>query len=286
MDVAMLAYIDADARTRRSMLRTARATYKAFRAERYGFQSAAALLTAPTAQAKLAKSAVPTFGLSLVPARTLLSFSGAMNLCPAATAGCEAACLNTAGKGRLSTVQLARQARADFLFRDPESFGIILASELVKHATAKGSIRVRLNVISDLRWELIIPRAMRRLARMGARFYDYTKFAPRMRRPIDGVYSLTYSASERHSDADLVALLGAGHNVAIVFGASKGIVKGLARDGATWMGFPIVDGLSTDDRTQDPSGVVVGLAALGDGIGDASGFVRTLSGVASLSEVA
>jgi hypothetical protein len=204
-------------------------------------------------------------------------------MCPAATDGCAAACLNTAGKGRLSTVQLARQARASFLFTAPELFGILLTSELVKHAAAKGSIRVRLNVISDIRWELVIPRAMRRLSAMGARFYDYTKFRPAMRRPIPGAYSLTYSASERHSDADLVALLAAGHTVAIVFGASKDVVKGLARDGAMWHGFPIVDGLSTDDRTQDPAGSVVGLAALGDGIGDASGFVRTLAGVDALA---
>ena len=41
--------------------------------------------------------------------------SGVMNTCPAASKGCRNACLNTAGRGRMSPVQEARINKTKFL---------------------------------------------------------------------------------------------------------------------------------------------------------------------------
>ena len=271
MDSGALAYIRADARARRDMLATARGAFADFRAGE-GFQrTAARLLTPPMAQAKLRKSATPTYGLTLAPERTL---GPRMNLCPSATAGCAAACINTAGKGRLSTVQHARAVRARFVLAHAADAGVLLAQEVLTAITRHGGrVLIRLNVVSDIRWELVIPRAMRALIRAGARFYDYTKWAPRMRSTMRG-YALTYSAHERMTDADIRALLADGHSVAVVFATTKATVKAATKAGATWQGARMVDGVSSDDRTRDPRGSVVALAALGDARGDASGFVR------------
>jgi hypothetical protein len=273
MDATALAYVSADAPTRRALLARARAVQVAYRVGNGYAPRAVPLLTAPAAQAKLRKSSTPTYGLSLTPARTLPG----RNLCPAASAGCVAACLNTAGKGRLGTVQHARRTRAAFLLAHPDAGGTLLAAEvLAAVARHGGRVLLRLNVVSDIRWESVLPTAMPAMVAAGARFYDYTKWRPALRAPMPG-YSLTFSASERHSDADILAMLAGGHSVAIVFSATKSTVRAAAAAGALWHGAPMVDGIGTDDRTRDPRGVVVALAALGDALGDASGFVRPLA---------
>jgi hypothetical protein len=267
-DGSAIRYLSADCATRRVMLSEARKVWAQFR-ESHGFKrDARPLLTPPTAQAKLAKSAVPTFGLSLVPGA-----ASGFNLCPAASRGCLGACLHTSGKGRLGSVRFARWVRAQFALTHPAEFGIILVGELIRHATVKGAIRVRLNVVSDVRWAHVMPETLSALKALGVVAYDYTKYSPRLYARNDLVH-LTRSASERMSDADIIELVNSGENVAVVFAASKRVVKRACADGLTWHGIRLVDGLSTDDRTLDPTGCIVALAALGDGVGDSSGFVR------------
>ena len=280
IDRGMVWYINADKAMRRDILRNARASQSHYRSG-HGFKAApAALLTDHKSQPKLAKSIAATFGLTLAPHKAISDFILAdgnigrpINLCPAATMGCVAACLNSAGHGKFDPVQFARLVRAGFLYSDPIAAGIILAHEILSALAKHGTVRIRLNVVSDIRWEIVIPRGMAMLADMGVGFYDYTKWAPKHRAAPD-FYSLTYSAHENMSDADIVALVNAGHNVAVVFGASKPAVIARVNAGATWRGIPLADGISTDDRTMDARGVIVALAALGDAVGEASGFVR------------
>lgn len=262
----------ADARTRRAMLARARAVWADYRAANGMMRRAPAILTAPDAQPKLRKSVAPTYGLTLAPA-----MRSGRNLCPAATA-CANVCLTDTGKGALSSVVHARLVRARFVMERAEAFGVLLAHEILRAIArhGRGRMRVRLNVLSDVRWELVIPRLLRALKRAGARFYDYTKWSPRLR-SAGTLTHLTYSASERMSDADIVAMVRAGHNVAVVFGAGKPAVHAAVRAGARWHGLPMVDGLATDDRTMDGRGVIVALAALGSARHDASGFVRPLN---------
>lgn len=275
MGDAAICYVGSGPKARRLMLADARRAWADHRASHGMKRSGSArLLTAPTAQPKLGKSRVSTYGLSLLPATGVGNVMGrATNLCPAATSGCREVCLNLSGKGVLNSVQQARLVRTLFLLQQPEAAGVILAAEILRAAERHGEVRIRLNVLSDVRWELVLGDALVALRAKGVRFYDYTKWAPALR-AADGLIHLTYSASERWTDADISDVVAAGHNVAVVFAASKEAVKRAAAEGRTWHGHLIVDGLSTDDRTTDPSGVVVGLAALGKGRDDTSGFVR------------
>jgi hypothetical protein len=75
------------------------------------------LTTANTKIRKGEKLGYQTFGIHLAPA----SLSG-FNVCKDASAGCAAACLNTAGMGVYSTVQSARIAKTKLFFKDKNLF--------------------------------------------------------------------------------------------------------------------------------------------------------------------
>jgi hypothetical protein len=139
------------------------------------------------------------------------------------------------------------------------------------HETLAAATLHRPNVTSDIRYELAVPDYVRILQEAGIGVYDYTKFHPRLR---GNLYPLTFSATERHSESDIHALVESGRNVAVVFAASKRTVIDACARGARWLGMPLTDGISTDDRTSDPVGTVVALAALGKARQDSSGFVR------------
>ena len=79
-----------------ALLRYAREEQRAYRASVGYRASNAPLLTAPGSQTKLGKSGTPTYGLMLVPERGIGKHNGRqLNLCPAASLGCAAACLMT-----------------------------------------------------------------------------------------------------------------------------------------------------------------------------------------------
>jgi len=95
------------------------------------------------------------------------------------------------------------------------------------------------------------------------RFVDYTKIASRLDNAPRNL-SLTFSRAE-NNDAECLAALARGHNVAVVFG------NGLPD---TWHGYPVINGDLHDLRQLDPKGCVVGLSPKGSRAkGDTSGFV-------------
>ena len=252
-----------------ALLRYAREEQRAYRASVGYRASNAPLLTAPGSQTKLGKSETPTYGLMLVPERGIGKHNGRqLNLCPAASLGCAAACLNTSGKGRLSSVQVARQHRLKFILDHPSAAACILASEILA-ALAKhgGRILLRLNVVSDIRWELVAPNALLRLHAMGVGLYDYSAWQPEHRAPMP-FYHLTYSRKEHHSAEYVSRVVARGDNVAVVFDTKRG--EPLPD---YWQGHPVIDGDKSDDRTLDPTGVIVGLRAKGEAIGTRDGFV-------------
>ena len=281
-------FVGATAKDRRAALREARATYAAFRAERGYAAQAARMLTRPESQAKLAKSERFALGLMLTPERNasdaLRIITGRpMNLCPSASAGCAAACLYTSGHGAFAKTQAARVVRTAFLFAHPYAAGVLIGSETRAALDAHGAdnVTLRLNVTSDIRWELVAPWVLSRIARAGVRIYDYTAWAPSKRAPqlIDG-YALTYSAKEtaHTSDAYLRAVLESGANVAMPFAIRKDepLPATVNVGGRVFL---CVDGDATDDRTTDPRGVdggyVIALRAKGSaGKADESGFIR------------
>lgn len=205
--------------------------------------------------------------LHLAPAKV----SRVMDTCKHKTAACEAACLNTAGRGgigELSTnnVQLARIRRTELLAKDLDLFFSRLISDISKlerQADKLGLLpAVRLNGTSDIPWERI-KRDGKTIFEWfpGVMFYDYTKYPDRC---IDGIdnYYLTFSRTESNDDL-AIAKLNAGENVAVVFHTVPGV----------WNGFQVIDGDEHDLRFLDPRGVVVGLKAKGRAKKDTSGFV-------------
>ncbi len=63
------------------------------------------------------------FALSLAP----YTASGAGNVCPLASPGCSAVCLNYSGRGQMSSIQQARIQKTRFWFSDREGFLELLA---------------------------------------------------------------------------------------------------------------------------------------------------------------
>lgn len=196
-------------------------------------------------------------------------------VCPSASQGCLAACLNTAGRGQMTPIQTARIKKTRLFFEDRAAFMQQLAKSiesLIRKAKREGMTpAVRLNGTSDLPWEKIAFGDYRSLfeAFPDVQFYDYTKIRARALKFAKGWmpanYHLTFSATEsNHADCEAVAA--AGGNVAVVFDHLP----------ETYLGLPVIDGDVTDVRFQDPAGVVVGLKAKGKAKHDTSGFVRKI----------
>jgi hypothetical protein len=228
------------------------------------------LLTEPSANPKTHKSlkmGYLTAGLHLAPANE----SGIVNMCPAHTAGCAAACIYHAGRAAFAPqVKLARIERTRMFMREPRLFWAMLRTDLLllERAAARRSLKpaVRLNVTSDVAWERKFPDVGREHSVIeefpGVQFYDYTKRPGRNTPPN---YHLTFSRSE--SNPGVVSReLDRGHNVAVVFADTLP---------DTWTGHPVIDGDDHDCRFLDPQGVIVGLRAKGPRARelDQSGFV-------------
>jgi hypothetical protein len=217
------------------------------------------------------------------------------NVCPMAEqAGCIAGCLNTAGRGRMNNVQIARINKTKRYLNSRTAFMAELVDDLerfVRYCSRKGvTPAVRLNGTSDIQWE-VAHYASRGDARGSVfelfpevQFYDYTKVYKRVYRPLPSNYSLTLSysmASERYADAVIRAANETGANVAVVFRTKEGRDELASRPetylSAGWtfggMTRPVFDGDATDLRFTDPQGVIVGLYAKGKAKVDTSGFV-------------
>jgi hypothetical protein len=211
-----------------------------------------------------------TKGIHLAPAQ----LSG-FEVCQWRSKGCTASCLNTAGRGRMDSIQKSRVAKTKLFFTQQLDFLAKLSKEIsssIKSATKKGMKSVfRLNLTSDIAWESVFfnedkPRSIFDKF-SNVQFYDYTKSFGRMKEFIQGKlptnYHLTFSRSE-HNDKLCRLVLAMGGNVAVVF--RNQLPK-------SWHGFAVVNGDDNDLRFLDRQGVVVGLIEKGMAKKDESGFV-------------
>ncbi len=249
----------------------ARKTQARLRGTVAGFaENSAPILTSGAAQYKLGKNSLASFGLMLTPelglmrasladVREAFGLTGAFNLCPRASKGCAAACLVFSGQSGMPAAQRAQAVRTAFLLAYPREAGLIVGAEVRAALRKHGEINLRLNTTSDIRWELFAPEMMAALTAAGVRLYDYTAWSPADREASPD-YSLTYSAKEpsHTSDDYLRGILSDGGNVAMPFTTARG--EALP---ATWQGFTVIDGDESDERRNDPAGVVVGLRAKG-----------------------
>lgn len=191
-------------------------------------------------------------------------------VCVWSTAGCRAACLNTAGRGKFSNVQLARIRKTRWFFSDRDAFMGALHSDiqnLIKDAKKQGLTPCgRPNGTSDVAWELGQKSIIK--AYPDVQFYDYTKSVHRAIKSLTHElwpknYHLTFSYSGENLD-DCLKVLNLGGNVSVVFDGEKP---------KAWQGFPVIDGDLHDLRFIDPRGTIVGLKAKGEAKKDTSGFV-------------
>lgn len=225
------------------------------------------------------KEGFNTYILHLAPA-TLSGY----NTCPKATAGCIAACLNTAGRGGMfkkgettNVIQQARIRKTKMFFENRTEFMALLVKDIelaIKQSEKKNLIPVfRLNGTSDLAWEKyeVVRNGVTFKnifdAFKGVTFYDYTKILGRKIQQYDN-YSLTFSAADGN-DLDVARAMNSGMNVAVVFGVKK--TESLPE---SYNGTPVFNGDESDLRFLDPKGVVVGLYAKGKAKKDTTGFVK------------
>jgi len=209
-----------------------------------------------------------TYGIHLSP-NTVSGY----NVCSDATQGCIDACLDTAGRGAMPSVQTARTNKTRRFFEDREGFMTDLWKEVksaVKSATRKElKFCMRPNLTSDLPWELIKHKGETLINAFNpSRFYDYTKSLKRFTRFLNGElpenYHLTFSRSEETTNQLVIALCKSGGNVAVVF---------RKRLPDTWLGVEVLDGDKSDLRFQDKAGCIVGLVEKGLAKKDITGFV-------------
>ena len=206
-----------------------------------------------------------TYGIHLAP----YNLSG-KNVCSSASAGCSAACLNTAGRGSMHSVQDARVKKTRRFFEDRNGFLSQLFKEIkssIKSATKKElKSCFRLNLTSDILWERLVVEKFPQV-----QFYDYTKHLKRFVRFLEGKlpsnYHLTYSRDETTPDTLIKSLCASGGNVAVVF--RKKLPK-------TWLGIEVINGDDSDLRFEDGKGKIVGLVEKGKAKDDDTGFVVEL----------
>jgi len=203
-----------------------------------------------------------TYGLHFAPS----TLSG-RNVCPNASPGCAAACLNTAGRGMMNMVQEARINKTNKFFDNKFEFVLQLVKDIqagIRFASRKQmEVCFRLNLTSDIRWEKY--GIMQEFSKH--QFYDYTKSKQRMRsflsREMPYNYHLTFSRDETTDTEFIKEVIKKGGNVAVVFDE---IPK-------TWEGMDVISGDDHDLRFTDPHGKIVGLEAKGKAKQDNSGFV-------------
>ena len=214
-----------------------------------------------------------TKGIHLAPA----NLSG-YEACQWRSKGCTLACLNTAGRGQMNSVQDSRIAKTKLFFEQKLAFMEKLGREIasgIKSAKKKEMTAVfRPNLTSDIAWESVFFDEERPQTIFDkfpeTQFYDYTKSFMRMAQFINrnpefpSNYHLTFSRSETNQKL-VEMVLEMGGNVAVVF--RNQLPK-------TWKGYEVINGDENDLRFRDPQPCIVGLIEKGLAKKDETGFVQ------------
>jgi len=205
-----------------------------------------------TSNKKLKKGENANFGLELLPS----VLSGA-NLCPGA-GKCKLTCLAFSGVGNIIkrkkritgtelSAPLKAKARRTFVFLNDKDWFVSLLKSEIAHKNNMGKLSgqdvyFRLNVTADVDWRFLTDQLTE------INFYDYTKLWNRVS---TYNYKFTFSASEHTTHEMIADKVSQGENVAVVFDSNKLPNK--------FLNFEVINGDKNDDRSQDPSGVIVGL---------------------------
>lgn len=190
------------------------------------------------------------------------SLNSGYETCAGKSEGCSAACLFTAGRGAMNSVQQARIRKTKLFFEDNEKYINYLEKDLSlldKYGKDNNmSVYVRLNGTSDL--DFISLNIFDKYNDL--KFYDYTKIKERLSLDLPDNYRLTYSKDERTTEEEVLEIINLA-NVAVVFDNIP----------ETYLGLPVFEGDLTDLRYEDPEKHIIGLKAKGRAKQDTSGFV-------------
>lgn len=207
-------------------------------------------------------------------------------LCAGSNDQCKNSCLVYTGRNVADEYNVRRKAVGTMsLLEHPEHFIRMLAEAITLHSRAEVCRKlkpyVRLNVLSDVPWELLVPGMFDHFADYAmpgfspVQFYDYTKVANRKPPPN---YDLTFSFSGTN-EALARAEIARGRRVAVVFLAmrpkggrekwetfrftGKPKTRGGARPQVdlpeTFWNLPVIDGDENDIRPRNPAPCIVGL---------------------------
>ncbi len=204
---------------------------------------------------------------------------GKGNLCPMASKGCIASCLNTAGRGSMSyekdgkvinKVLDGRKRKTDLYFSDREEFLNQLRSDinaLIRKAKRENMTPcVRLNGTSDLpHLDLLMAKEFPTV-----QFYSYTKIFKTLLTDLPENYHITFSRSESN-ETQWRKALELGYNVSVLFMKKQKPKK-------QWQKIPVIEGDATDLRFLDKpqkngKGKIIALSAKGKAKKDDTGFV-------------
>ena len=190
------------------------------------------------------------------------SLNSGYETCAGKSEGCSAACLFTAGRGAMNSVQQARIRKTKLFFEDNEKYINYLEEDLSlldKYGKDNNmSVYVRLNGTSDL--DFISLNIFDKYNDL--KFYDYTKIKERLYLDLPDNYRLTYSKDERTTEEEVLEIIDLA-NVAVVFDNIP----------ETYLGLPVFEGDLTDLRYEDPDKHIIGLKAKGRAKQNFSGFV-------------
>jgi hypothetical protein len=199
---------------------------------------------------------------------TILHLKPCSKICPNATNGCKASCLNTSGFGRYGKTQQARQKRTDLWLNNKNQFKKLLILDIIKFCRYCKKRRkvpaIRLNGTSDIKWESEYPELFSLFH--NAVFYDYTKDVNRCTKKhrLPNNYHLILSRSESNQLQCLNILRTPKGKICVVFPKGK-LLKNL------W-GHSVINGDKHDLIFLHPPGII-GVSAKGRARRDLSGFV-------------
>ena len=196
---------------------------------------------------------------------------GGVNICSSASPECIKLCLNTSGRGQMTSVQKSRLNKKFYFLADRLKFLNHLDKEIkLSYARAKRKgfkYTVRLNGTSDLPFERYkLDNGLNLMENNpNVQFIDYTKITNRLFQKLPKNYSLTYSQAENNLE-DIKKVLKTKYNIASVF--RKKLPK-------KWLGRKVINGDISDLRhLEDGKKIIVGLIAKGKAIKNFNGFVQ------------
>jgi len=200
-----------------------------------------------------------------------------VNACVRASKECSKSCLVFSGRNLLDEYNMVKKlSLLNGFLHQPEAFTRMLYEAVQRHLVwgKKGGILplVRLNVFSDIPWELVLGPEF--FERSDVIFYDYTK-VPARKTPRNYDLTFSFSGTEQNVDDLDYEIKRSKRRVAIVF-AKIGLrrrkgqhveIPSPMRPRAgklvslpdTFLGLPVVDGDVSDMRPFDPAPAVVGL---------------------------